>query len=87
MISMSLVGRLLTSKCSSTHCYLSHRPYYGLPDGFPLDQLLTRTRIGKKRNIYLASKLVKELTRRNEFSVKVSCIVCTGFTVYSETCA
>ena len=48
------------------------RTYYGLSDEFPLDQLLARTRVGKKRNLYLASKLVKELTIRNESSIKVA---------------
>lgn len=47
------------------------RSYYGLPEGFPLEQLLTRTRTGKKKNLYLSSKLVKELTIRNEHVLKV----------------
>ena len=58
------------------HCYplfvwLPFRPYYGLPDNFPSDQLLTRSVTGKKRNLYLASRLVKEILRRNELHVKV----------------
>ncbi len=36
-----------------------------------MDQLLTRTRTGKKKNIYFSSKLVKELTVRNEHVLKV----------------
>ncbi|XP_064398499.1 RNA cytosine-C(5)-methyltransferase NSUN2-like isoform X2 [Halichondria panicea] len=46
-------------------------PYYGLPESFPFDQLLTRSVGGKRRNIYLSSKLVKELTIRNEHVVKI----------------
>ena len=61
------------------------RTYYGLPDSFPLDQLLTRTYTGKKRNIYLASKLVKELTRRNELSVKVLFTACYVVNIFGTT--
>ena len=46
-------------------------PYFGLPDSFPSDQLLVRTYTGKKRNVYLASGLVKELTLRNESVLRV----------------
>ena len=48
------------------------RQYYGLGDAFPSSQLLTRSVGGKKRNIYLTSRLVKELLQRNELYVKVS---------------
>lgn len=48
------------------------RPYFGLPESFPSNQLLVRTYTGKKRNIYLASRLVKELTKRNEHILKVT---------------
>ena len=50
-------------------------PYFGLSDTFPWDQLLVRTYTGKKRNIYLASRLVKELTRRNESVLKVCSLI------------
>ena len=48
------------------------RSYYGLGDAFPSSQLLTRSVAGKKRNVYLTSRLVKELLQRNELHVKVS---------------
>ncbi|CAI7989852.1 RNA cytosine C(5)-methyltransferase NSUN2 [Geodia barretti] len=44
--------------------------YYGLGDAFPSSQLLTRSVAGKKRNVYLTSRLVKELLQRNELHVK-----------------
>ena len=50
-------------------------PYFGLPGSFPSDQLLVRTYTGKKRNVYLASGLVKELTLRNESVLRV-CQLC-----------
>ena len=57
--------------------YTSFSPYFGLPDTFPSDQLLVRTYTGKKRNVYLASNLVKELTKRNESVLKVCYSACT----------
>ena len=47
------------------------RAYYGLPEGFPVEQMLTRTKTGKKKNLYLTSRLVKALTLRNEHVLKV----------------
>ena len=52
--------------------FMHFRVYYGLPKGFPVEQLLTRTRTGKKKNLYFSSRLVKELTIRNEHVLKVS---------------
>ena len=48
------------------------RDYYGLPDNFPGDQLLTRTVAERKKNVCLASWLTKELTVHNEHTVRVS---------------
>lgn len=62
---------LLSCTNYSVFCMSSIRPYYGLSDTFPSNQLLTRTMTGKKRNIYLTSALVRDLLRRNELHVKV----------------
>ena len=59
---------LVSAYLSPTHL---RRPHFGLPGDFPSEQLLTRTFVGKKRNIYLASRLVRELTKRNERAIKV----------------
>ena len=47
------------------------RRYYRLAESFPTQQMLTRSETGKKRNFYFSSSLVRELTIRNEHSVKV----------------
>jgi tRNA (cytosine34-C5)-methyltransferase len=47
------------------------RRYYRLAESFPTQQMLTRSETGKKRNFYFSSSLVRELTIRNEHSVKI----------------
>ena len=47
------------------------RKYYGFTESFPTCQMLTRSETGKKRNFYFASNLLRELTIRNEHTVKV----------------
>ena len=47
------------------------RKYYGFTESFPTRQMLTRSETGKKRNFYFASNLLRELTIRNEHTVKV----------------
>eukprot|EP00731_Ephydatia_muelleri_P026085 Em0018g185a len=49
----------------------SVKEYYGLPDDFAGDQLLTRTVAERKKNVFLASWLIKELTVHNEQTVRV----------------
>ena len=44
-----------------------------------MGQLLTRTETGKKRNVYLTSRLVRELVIRNGSGIKVR--LCTPFSV------
>ena len=73
------VRLLLVALCRGSHCipsvFNSHRPYYGLPEDFAVEQLLTRTKTGRKRNIYFTSKLVKEVTLRNDHLLKVRSVL------------
>lgn len=47
------------------------RDYFGFQQDFPAGQLLTRTETGKKRNVYLTSRLVRELVIRNGTNIKI----------------
>lgn len=69
-----LVGTLLL-KWTLLILYLSlQRKFYGIDDNFPADQLLVRSVGGKKRNIYLVSKTVKDAMDLIDDNHKVCCI-------------
>lgn len=54
--------------------YHFQRKFYGIDDSFPADQLLVRSVGGKKRNIYLVSKTVKDVMKLIDDNHKVCCI-------------
>ena len=47
------------------------REFYGISDDFPFDQLMVRCEMGKKRNIYFVSSVVKKIVQDNEDRFKV----------------
>ncbi|KAJ0171557.1 hypothetical protein K1T71_013107 [Dendrolimus kikuchii] len=49
----------------------SIKEYYDLKDDFDPTCLLTRCHVGKKKNIYLVSKVVKDVVQRNETNIKI----------------
>ena len=55
-----------------TQCFEICREFYGIDDSFPVSQLLVRSFHGKKRNIYLVSKAVKDVMEMVYDSHKVS---------------
>lgn len=66
--------RLCESPCDPnvTLILKKSREYFGFQQDFPVGQLLTRSETGKKRNVYLASRLVRELVIRNGSNIKVT---------------
>nr|CAB3264454.1 tRNA (cytosine(34)-C(5))-methyltransferase [Phallusia mammillata] len=57
------------------------KSFYGLSDNFPHQQLMCRTKTGKKRHIYFVSELVRNIVVNNEESLKV---INTGVRVLSR---
>ncbi|XP_026332701.1 tRNA (cytosine(34)-C(5))-methyltransferase [Hyposmocoma kahamanoa] len=49
----------------------SIKEYYGLKADFDSTCLLTRCHVGKKKNIYLVSPVVRDIVRHNEQSIKI----------------
>lgn len=49
----------------------SIKSYYDLKDDFDPKCLLTRCHVGKKKNIYLVSPVVKDVVQRNERNIKI----------------
>lgn len=49
----------------------SIKEFYHLSDEFDPKCLLTRCHIGKKKNIYLVSPIVRDLVKRNEEKIKI----------------
>lgn len=49
----------------------SIREFYHLSEAFDPTCLLTRCRVGKKKNIYLVSPMIRDVVRRNEEKVKM----------------
>ena len=58
-------------KPSNSKHIVIHRAFYGIDERFPADQLLVRSFGGKKRNIYLVSKAVKDVMEMIDDSHKV----------------
>ena len=69
----SLLYLDIVSKTDVTH-YHFQRKFYGIDGNFPADQLLVRSVGGKKRNIYLVSKTVKDVMDLIDDNHKVCCI-------------
>jgi len=59
----------------------SIKEFYGIDDSFPVSQLLVRSFHGKKRNIYLVSKAVKDVMETVDDSHKV---INTGMKVFAR---
>ncbi|CAB3229834.1 unnamed protein product [Arctia plantaginis] len=55
----------------SEDVYPSIRDFYDLQQSFDPTCLLTRCHIGKKKNIYLVSPVVKDIVSRNENNIKI----------------
>lgn len=51
--------------------YPSIKDFYHLSQDFNPNCLLTRCRVGKKKNIYLVSPIVRDVVKRNEDKVKI----------------
>lgn len=73
-----------------TQSFDIYREFYGIDDSFPVSQLLVRSLHGKKRNIYLVSKAVKDVMEMVDDSHKVSLyqllpLSLTLFTLLIET--
>ncbi|XP_050356075.1 tRNA (cytosine(34)-C(5))-methyltransferase [Nymphalis io] len=49
----------------------SIKEFYDLDDSFDSTCLLTRCHVGKKKNIYLVSPIVKDVVQRNEPNIKI----------------
>lgn len=49
----------------------SIKEYYDLKEDFDSTCLLTRCHVGKKKNIYLVSKIVKDVVKSNETNIKI----------------
>ncbi|XP_068624940.1 tRNA (cytosine(34)-C(5))-methyltransferase [Battus philenor] len=49
----------------------SIKEYYNLKEGFDPTCLLTRCHVGKKKNIYLVSPIVKDVVQKNENNIKI----------------
>jgi len=60
--------------------YAGFRHFYGILSDFPFDQLMVRCEMGKKRNIYFVSSVIKQLVQANADKFKVSC--CFYFSVF-----
>jgi len=57
-----------------------NRDFYELND-FPIQCLLTRCSVGKKKNIYFTSTSVKDIVKNNQDRVKVSNIIIIYFII------
>lgn len=51
--------------------YPSIKEFYGLKEDFDASCLLTRCHVGKKKNIYMVSKTVKDVVQKNESNIKI----------------
>ena len=52
--------------------FVFFRKFYGIKDNFPVDQLMIRSKEGKKRNIYFASEITKTIMQNNSDRIKVN---------------
>ncbi|XP_015759001.1 PREDICTED: tRNA (cytosine(34)-C(5))-methyltransferase-like [Acropora digitifera] len=69
------------SSSSMMQSFDIYREFYGIDDSFPVSQLLVRSLHGKKRNIYLVSKAVKDVMETVDDSHKV---INTGMKVFAR---
>lgn len=53
------------------HKYYDHRKFYALDPSFPKMNLLTRTQEGKKRQLYMVSKELRNVLLNNSERMKV----------------
>ena len=54
------------------------RRFYGISSDFPFGQLMVRCEMGKKRNVYFVSSVIKQLVQTNADKFKVrdsDCVV------------
>ena len=71
----------LAWELSDTSCVI-FREFYGIDESFPASQLLVRSVGGKKRNVYLVSKAVKDVMEMVDDNHKV-CWVITQYMIFS----